>query len=80
MADEKTSGGLLAIIGGPKDEGSGSKEKESTPNGRAMKAMWDAMQKGDFEEAGEHYKTAYDLCAESHDEEGDEAYSDDAEG
>ena len=71
MAAKKEGGGLLAILGGPMDED--SEEKESTPKGRAMKAMWDALQKGEFEQAGHHYETAYEICAAKHNDDEEES-------
>ena len=78
MADGK---GILAIVGGaPKEE---KDDEPSTPKGRALKAMFESMQKGDFDEAAEHYATAYDICAAKHgedsdDEEAEEAYDEGA--
>lgn len=63
MAEPKEKGGLLAIIGGPPKGEGDSEEKPSTPKGRAMKAMWEAFQAGDFEQAGHEYETAYDICS-----------------
>lgn len=73
MAEPKEKGaGLLAILGGPPKGEGDSEGKPSTPKGRAMKAMWEALQDGDFEEAGHQYEAAYDICAMKSDEDYEE--------
>jgi hypothetical protein len=60
-------------------KGKGSESAGSEPGSakaRALKAMWNAMQSGDFNSAAEEFQTAYDACAmkgeESPEEESEE--------
>lgn len=77
--------GLLAILAEGKEKGSGSKGSEpGSATARALKAMWSAMQSGNFDAAAEEFETAYEACAsggekpelddDSGDEDDDEDY------
>jgi hypothetical protein len=59
--------GLLAILAeGKADKADGSESKGSGPSSakaRALKAMWSAMQAGDFDAAAEEFQSAYDACS-----------------
>jgi hypothetical protein len=74
--------GLLAILAGGKEGRAekGSESRGSEPGSakaRALKAMWSAMQAGDFDAAAEEFQAAYDACAMGESEESTEAEAED---
>ena len=77
---EKEDGGILAIVAGGKPKGGeGEKEKggASSAKARALKAMHEAMQAGNWDEAAERAQDVYDECA-MHSADADEESAEDA--
>lgn len=70
-------GGLLAILGKgpPSDDDEDSDGEPKTAKARALKAMHEAMRKGDFDEAAHQFQVAYDECrmAKEEDDEDDDS-------
>jgi hypothetical protein len=69
---EKGTPGLLAILGaGEKGAGDDDGEPKSD-KARALKAMFEACKKGDWDSAAEEFSTAYDLCMLGGDDDSDD--------
>lgn len=82
MAEEKKPGGLMAILGvGKKSDDEEDGDEAKSPKARALKAMFDAADAGDWDEAAKEFGRAYDICKMKGEEgeESDYAESDDEE-
>jgi hypothetical protein len=62
MAEEKEKPGLLAILGVGKKGADDDDGEPKSEKARAVKAMFEAAEKGDWDEVAEEFGRAYDLC------------------
>lgn len=69
--------GLLALMGGADAEDESAGPDPMAEKGAALREMFAAAKRGDWNGAASSFQEAYDLCAAAHMAEGEEDFEDD---